>query len=125
MVFYKLALLAGSLLGATGVALGALAAHSLEKVLTPARLESFTTATRYQLWHAVLLIAVGIWARSYPAPGLKAAVWLFMIGTVFFSGSIYGLTLAGWRWLGPVTPLGGVCLIAGWLCLAWAGLKSA
>lgn len=123
MKLHRIALLAGSFLGATGVALGALAAHALQKVLSPERLESFTAATRYQLWHAVLLIAVGIWAKQSPLTGLKPAVWLFIVGTIFFSGSIYGLTLAGWKWLGPVTPLGGLCLIAGWLCLAWSGWK--
>jgi uncharacterized membrane protein YgdD (TMEM256/DUF423 family) len=108
-----------ALLGATGVILGAFGAHALRARLEPAQLASWTTAVQYQLFHAVALLAIGSWIEaSGRSPG--PTPWLFALGILLFSGSIYGLVLTPWRWLGPVTPIGGMLLIAGWLSLLWA-----
>jgi uncharacterized membrane protein YgdD (TMEM256/DUF423 family) len=77
----------------------------------------------YQLVHAVALVAVGLWVFQADVPGLKWAGWGFVGGVIMFSGSLYLLVLTGARWLGPITPLGGIALILGWVVLAWAALK--
>jgi len=103
-------------LGAVGVVLGAFGAHALKARLDPSQLSSWQTAVEYHLLHAVALLALALFAT---ASG-RAISWpaaLFAAGIVLFSGSIYVLVLGGPRWLGPVTPLGGLCLIAGWVCL--------
>lgn len=105
------------LTGATGVALGAFGAHALEgRVADPHLLEVWQTASRYHLLHALALLAVA----AHPRPP-SASGWLFLAGIALFSGSLYLMTLTGARWLGAITPLGGVCFIAGWLWLAWTG----
>jgi uncharacterized membrane protein YgdD (TMEM256/DUF423 family) len=107
---------AAALLGALGVTLGALGAHGLQTRLSAEQLASWDTAVRYHVLHSVALLALALFAtasgRSIQLPG-----WLFTLGIVLFSGSIYLLVLTGQRWLGPLTPLGGLCLIAGWLSL--------
>ena len=86
-------------------------------------LATFEVGVRYQMYHALALLAVG-WAQTrWPGPAVNAAGWLFVAGTVIFSGSLYALSLSGLRWLGAVTPIGGVALLAGWLCLAWGAWK--
>ncbi|HEU4698740.1 MAG TPA: DUF423 domain-containing protein [Gemmatimonadales bacterium] len=102
------------------VAAGAFGAHGLRARLAPELLAVFETAARYQMYHALALLAVAwVAGRVGPASALPAwAGWLFVAGTVLFSGSLYLLTLTGTRWLGAVTPLGGVAFLAGWLCLA-------
>jgi uncharacterized membrane protein YgdD (TMEM256/DUF423 family) len=113
----------GALSGFIGVALGAFAAHGLKSRLTPELLATFEVGVRYQMYHAFALLAVG-WAQTrWPGPILNASGWLFVAGTVIFSGSLYVLSLSGLRWLGAVAPIGGVALLAGWLCLAWAVWK--
>ncbi|MGH0037494.1 MAG: DUF423 domain-containing protein [Myxococcota bacterium] len=105
-------------LGALGVALGAFGAHGLRARLDPDALSSWNTAVLYHLLHALALLALGLFATATGrSVNLPAA--LLAAGLVLFSGSIYGLVLGGPRWLGPVTPLGGLCFIAGWLALAW------
>lgn len=128
-------LVLGALSAALGVAAGAFGAHALRARLEPRALEVFETAARYQMYHALALVAVGLLlARANgvatallgPAPGTGAAVasgWLFVAGTVLFSGSLYAMTFTGLRALGAITPLGGVCFIAGWVCLAVAAAK--
>jgi uncharacterized membrane protein YgdD (TMEM256/DUF423 family) len=113
----------GSLSALVAVALGAFAAHGLKSRLTPEMLAVFETGVRYQMYHALALLAAA-WAYS-KWPGAMAATggWLFVTGTLLFCGSLYGLALAGLRWLGPVTPLGGLAFLAGWACLAWAAWK--
>lgn len=109
-----------ALLGATGVGLGAFGAHALKTRLQSAGTEStWDTAVQYHLLHAIVLLALGVWARFSPALAGTIAVsgWLFVAGIVLFSGSLYGLALGGPRWLGPVTPLGGLAFIVGWLWL--------
>lgn len=111
----RLILLAGALLALTGVALGAFGAHALRDTLGPAKLGTWNAAVQYQMWHAVALVALS--AVTLPRLGLPAA--LLVAGTVLFSGSLYALALTGARWLGPVTPIGGLLMIAGWTVLAW------
>ena len=88
--------------------------------MPPDRLDVFETAARYQMYHALALLAVGWLAARCPSGVARLAGWLFVGGTVLFSGSLYLLSLTGARWLGAVTPLGGAAFLAGWLALAWA-----
>jgi uncharacterized membrane protein YgdD (TMEM256/DUF423 family) len=113
----------GAISAAISVAAGAFGAHALKARLSPDLLAIFETGARYQMYHAVGL-ALAAWAASR-APGAAAAWagWLFVAGTVLFSGSLYALALSGVRALGAVTPFGGVAFIAGWLALAAAALK--
>lgn len=111
------------------VAAGAFGAHALKSVLAPDLLAVWHTAVQYQAWHALALLAVGLRMTRGVAPvqrpdsRLRAAAWLFVIGIVIFSGSLYLLALTGERRLGAVTPLGGVAFLAGWLAFAWAALR--
>jgi uncharacterized membrane protein YgdD (TMEM256/DUF423 family) len=114
------------LLLATGIVAGALAAHALKAVLQAAQLESLHTAVNYQLFNALGLLVVGVLLREAPAVAAKGLSWvavLLIAGIVCFSGSIYALLAGGPRWLGPVTPLGGVLLIAAWLQFAVVMLR--
>jgi len=114
-------IVAASLLGLTAVAAGAFGAHALKQRLDPAQLAAYETAVRYQMFHALALIGVA-WVGSMSPSRLPAAsAACMMSGVVLFSGSIYGLTLLEWKWLGPVTPLGGLIIMVGWLLLAVAG----
>jgi uncharacterized membrane protein YgdD (TMEM256/DUF423 family) len=99
------------------VAAGAFGAHALRARLSPELLAVFETGARYQMYHVLGLIAVA-WALSrWPGATAAWAGWLFVAGTVLFSGSLYALALTGVRWLGAITPLGGVAFLAGWACL--------
>lgn len=115
------ALGAGSALIA--VAAGAFGAHGLKATLPVDRLDVFHTAARYQIYHALALLAVAWATTRWPGAVTTNAGWLFVAGTVLFSGSLYVLSLTGIRWLGAVTPLGGVAFLAGWACLIWAAAK--
>ena len=112
----------GALLGAMGVAFGAFGAHGLRSRVAPDLLAVFETGVRYHLIHALALVGVGFAAMRWSGPWLSAAGWLFLAGVIVFSGSLYVLVLTGARWLGAVTPLGGVSFILGWLALAVAAL---
>jgi uncharacterized membrane protein YgdD (TMEM256/DUF423 family) len=101
----------GALLAFLGVAAGAFGAHALKGMLTPERLEVFEVAVRYQMYHALGLIAAGI--LDTPRAG-----WAFLFGTIVFSGSLYLLVLTDKRWLGAITPIGGALFLAGWVLLA-------
>ena len=115
-------LAAGALFGLLAVGAGAFGAHGLRAVLTPEALAVFETATRYQMYHALALVACGVAApRLRPGPATWAA-GLFVTGIVLFSGSLYLLTLTGMRSLGIVTPFGGVAWLIAWALLALAGL---
>jgi len=115
--------IAGCLLALTAVAAGAFGAHGLRGRIPADLLEVFETAARYQMYHALALLGVA-WAVSHWAnPLTSAAGWLFIGGTVIFSGSLYVLALSGTRWLGAVTPIGGVLFLAGWACLAFAAWR--
>src|SRR5262245_10415057 len=110
-------LLWGSMLGFLGVAAGAFGAHALKERLTPAMLETFEIAVRYQMYHALALLAVGALLRAEALPAVQWAGWSFLAGVLIFSGSLYLLVISGIRSLGMITPVGGLALLAGWLCL--------
>lgn len=99
------------------VGLGAFGAHGLRTMLDAARLATWETAVQYQMFHVVALLAVGLCARQHDSAALRAGGWSFIVGTLLFSGSLYLLALTGQRWLGMVTPLGGVAFLAGWALL--------
>ena len=106
--------------GAVGVALGAFGAHGLENTVDdPHLVEVWRTGSRYHLIHA---LALGLVAAHPGRPSL--AGWLFLIGIIIFSGTLYGLALTGLSWLGAITPIGGLCFVAGWLALAFPGRSS-
>ena len=109
----------GAVLGALGVAAGAFGAHALKGRLTPEMLAVFETGVRYQLIHALALLAVAWAGTRWSSPAISVAGWLFVAGTFLFSGSLYALCLTGIRGLGAVTPFGGVAFIMAWLALAW------
>jgi uncharacterized membrane protein YgdD (TMEM256/DUF423 family) len=124
----------GAMAAFLSVALGAFGAHGLKDRLKPAasdgaeeaafklrRLENFETASRYNMAHALALLAVGILALTgRPGPALEVAGWSFVIGTLLFSGSLYAYGLLGLRWMGMVTPFGGIGFLVGWIALAIA-----
>ena len=110
----KLPLLVGALLAALGILFGSFGAHGLRTTLSPEALGWWQTGVQYQMWQAIGLVALGA-ARL---PGTRLSVWLLTLGTLLFSGSLYLLALTGARWLGMVTPIGGVLMIAGWVCLS-------
>lgn len=110
----------GALLALAGVAAGAFGAHALRERLEPAQLQVIETAVRYQLVHALALLFVGAHAAAAPRAGARLAGTLFVAGVVLFSGSLYALVFTGVRAWGAVTPLGGLCFLAGWLSLAVA-----
>jgi uncharacterized membrane protein YgdD (TMEM256/DUF423 family) len=106
------------------VALGAFGAHALRATLDARDLATFEIGVRYQMYHALALIAVAWAVARWPGqPGLTAAGWAFVLGILVFSGSLYVLVLAGQRWLGAVTPLGGVAFLIGWGLLAWTAFR--
>lgn len=106
------------------MALGAFAAHGLKSRLDANLLATFEVGVRYQMYHALALLGVAWACTRFPNSFIVAAGWLFLAGIVVFSGSLYILALTGVRWLGAITPLGGLAFLAGWICLAWAALKS-
>ena len=113
-----------ALFGALAVALGAFGAHALESRLSEAMLATFETGVRYNFYHALALVAVVVAVNRWPNSSLPTvAGWLFVAGIVIFSGSLYILALSGVRWLGAITPIGGVAFIAGWLCLAFVAWR--
>ncbi len=119
----RLFLAAGAISGGLAVAAGAFGAHALRSRLPPDLLAAWKTGAEYQLAHALALLAVGWLTARAPGAAATAAGWLFLAGTVLFSGSLYALALSGVRALGAVTPLGGVAFLAGWVALAWAALR--
>lgn len=116
-------------LGATAallaVALGAFGAHGLKARLTPDLLAVYQTAVQYHFWHAIGLVLIGLLALHMPDSGqLRAAGWLMLAGILLFSGSLYALALSGERWLGAVTPFGGLAFLLAWASLVWAVLRA-
>ena len=110
----------GAVSAFVSVAAGAFGAHALRARLAPEYLAVFETAARYQMYHALGLLAVAWAATRWPGSLPAWAGWLFVIGTILFSGTLYALALTGVRWLGAITPLGGVAFLAGWACLILA-----
>lgn len=116
-------LVLGAISALLAVAAGAFGAHALRARLEPQRLDVFETAARYQMYHALALLVVA-WVSSRGAgPWWGAAGWLFVAGTVLFSGSLYVLSLTGARWLGAIAPLGGGCFLLGWVAMAVGAVR--
>jgi uncharacterized membrane protein YgdD (TMEM256/DUF423 family) len=113
----------GALSGLLAVGLGAFAAHALRARLAAEAVEVFETGARYQMYHALALLAVAWATTRWPGAAVTAAGWSFVAGTLVFSGSLYILTLSGQRWLGAITPVGGAAFLIGWLCLAVAAWR--
>jgi uncharacterized membrane protein YgdD (TMEM256/DUF423 family) len=120
-VFFAL----GALSALVAVAAGAFGAHALRERLAPDMLSVFEVGARYHMYHALALLAAAWAAGRWPGGAAVTAGWLFVAGTLVFSGSLYLLSLTGQRWLGAVTPLGGLAFILGWAALAWAALRGA
>jgi len=113
-----------SILGGLAVALGAFGAHALKTRLSPDMLQIFETGVRYHFYHALALGLVVVAMQYWPKTNLPTiAGWLFIVGIVIFSGSLYILSTSGVRWWGAITPIGGVAFIAGWACLALAAWR--
>ncbi len=112
--------------GMLAVAFGAFGAHALKNRLDDYALGVYETAVQYHFYHSLALLAVGLLAIYQPQSALlRSSGWLFLVGLVIFSGSLYLLSLSGVRWLGAITPIGGLAFIAGWACLAvgaWTAL---
>ncbi len=106
------------------VAAGAFGAHALKTRLSPDLFNVFEVGARYHMYHALALLAVAWAVTRWPGPAVSVSGWLFVIGTILFSGSLYALSLTGVRWLGAVTPFGGLAFLAGWACLAWGVYQS-
>lgn len=115
----------GCVSAGVGVAAGAFGAHGLKAVLEPPMLAVYDTATRYQMYHAFGILLSGLAVRLFEDRSMAIAGWLFAAGTLIFSGSLYGVSLLGIRWLGALTPLGGVAFIVGWGWLGWRAARSA
>lgn len=116
--------LPGALFAATAVAAGAFGAHALKTILDPSMLAVYDTAARYQMYHALGLFVVAWLCRETKNPWSVKAGWLFCAGILLFSGSLYIVALAGIKWMGALTPLGGVSFIAGWICIVLAAWRA-
>lgn len=107
-----------------GVAAGAFGAHGLKSRLSPEMLSVFEVAVRYQMYHSFALF-VSAWAHTrWPSPLVTMGGWLFVIGIILFSGSLYALGIGGPKGLAWITPMGGTAFLAGWICLAWGAWKT-
>ncbi|MBF2052648.1 MAG: DUF423 domain-containing protein [Candidatus Sericytochromatia bacterium] len=123
--FSRRLLLLATLAGGSAITLGAFGAHLLKDRLPADLLLIFETAVRYQMYHALVLLSLGLWFKSSPQRSLRWAAYLIGLGMLIFSGSLYLLVWTGVRVWGAVTPVGGLCLLAGWGALALAAIKSA
>jgi len=115
----------GAVLAAAAIGAGAFGAHALAARLTPERLATWETAARYHMYGALGLVLLGLATQRMPSSLMNAAGWLMLAGVMVFGGTVYALALGGPRWLGAVTPIGGLCLIASWLLAAWAARGTA
>ena len=120
----RLFFLCGTLFAFISVGAGAFGAHGLKGRLTPDMLAVYEIAVTYQMSHALALLAAAWAVTRWPGAPARASGFFFIAGILIFSGSLYVLSLTGIKWLGAITPIGGVAFLAGWLCLAWAALKS-
>lgn len=111
--------LAGCFFALLAVGAGAFGAHALTARITPERLATYEVAVRYQMYHALALLALAWATTRWNASALQLSGWLFVLGIVIFSGTLYALALGGPRWLGAVTPLGGLCFLLAWGAAIW------
>ena len=123
-MFAKQWMLAGSLFGFFSVALGAFGAHALKESLSERSMEVFQTGIHYQMFHAMALLALGLWSAYQPSASTSFAGWAFVLGVILFSGSLYALAVTQIHYLGMITPLGGVLFLLGWLSFAWSVYQS-
>ena len=120
----RLFLVFGTLSALVGVGAGAFGAHGLKGRLDPEILSIFEVGARYQMYHAFALIAAAWLQTKWPSKLVTIGGWMFVAGTILFSGSLYMLSMTGEKWLGMITPFGGLAFMAGWACLAWAAWKA-
>lgn len=114
----------GGLSGFLSVAMGAFGAHALASRVDAKMLQTYHLGAQYQMYHALALVALGIWASQHPETSVGLPGWAFVIGTVLFSGSLYVLTISGVKMLGMITPFGGISFMLGWLSFAWLAWKA-
>ena len=124
MNYTRFFFVSGCILAALAVVAGAFGAQALEGRLTPERMATFETAARYQMYHALALLACAAAVNRFAAGTATAAGWLILGGILIFSGTLYALSFGAPRILGAITPIGGVALIAGWVLLALAALRT-
>jgi uncharacterized membrane protein YgdD (TMEM256/DUF423 family) len=110
----------GALLGLLSVAAGAFGAHALRARLDERAMELFQTSVRYQMFHAIALLAAAWASTRWTGASVRVGGWAFVVGVVVFCGTLYALSFGAPRWLGAITPIGGVSFMVGWACLAWA-----
>lgn len=116
----KLIIMLAGVNGFLAVSIGAFAAHALRGKLTPEMLNTFQTGVQYHMYHALALFGIGVLMVNFPAANLlRVSAYLMLAGIVLFSGSLYLLSISGVRWLGAITPLGGVCFLIAWGLLVW------
>ena len=125
----KTFLVIGSAIAALAVILGAFGAHALKEKFSPEQLQTFETGVRYQMYHAFALIIISFASEKLNAQLLNYSGYFFIAGIIFFSGSLYLLSaknllgIESWKFLGPITPLGGLSFIAGWIMLLLSAIK--
>ena len=124
MMTPRIFFIAGSVSAFLAVALGAFAAHTLKQKLDSELFSVFEVGVRYHFYHALALFVVSWSILQFPSANVTPAGLFFIAGTILFSGSLYVLSITGLRWLGMITPLGGLCFLAGWAWLAWTAWKS-
>lgn len=124
MLLQKLFLSIAAAMGFLGVAIGAFGAHALKQRLAPEMMVIYEVGERYHMYHCLALLAVAWAVQKFPHYLVTTSGWLFFIGAVLFSGSLYTLAITGERWWGAITPIGGVLLLLGWLCLFVGTLRS-
>ncbi len=119
----RLFVIVGSFFAMTGIVMGAFGAHLLKERLSSEKLSILEIGIRYQIYHALALFVVA-WAISrWPYQSTISVGWLFIMGVLLFSGSLYLIVLTGQRWLGAITPIGGLAMILGWAILAWVAFR--
>lgn len=116
-------LIVAAILGGTGVMLGAFASHGLKSKLSESLLSAFETGVTYQFYHALALFVLALWLKQSQSVWFVASGYLWLAGVVLFSGSLYALALTGVKWFGPITPIGGLLFIAGWISLLVGAVK--
>ena len=116
-------LIVAAILGGTGVMLGAFASHGLKSKLSESLLSAFETGVTYQFYHALALFVLALWLKQSQSVWFVASGYLWLAGVGLFSGSLYALALTGVKWFGPITPIGGLLFIAGWVSLLVGAIK--
>jgi uncharacterized membrane protein YgdD (TMEM256/DUF423 family) len=120
----KLVIMLAGINGFLAVSLGAFAAHALRDRLSPELLNTFQTGVQYHIYHALALFGIGLMMINFPASSiLRISAYLMLAGLVFFSGSLYLLSITGIRWLGAITPIGGVFFLVAWALIVWFAAK--